>query len=823
MTTPYTATQLAHIVGGTCAGPKPNAPIQQLFLDSRTYNGHPAACFFALATATNNGHLFVADLATKGLQLAVVNTQFVNPAPHQLTLIHVPNVHDALQQFATYHRQQFVIPVVGITGSNGKTTVKEWLFQLLQPHFQVCRSPGSFNSQIGVPLSVWQLQPTDDLAIFEAGVSEPQEMPQLERVIRPTLGIFTNIGAAHQGNFESLNAKILEKSTLFTHVNKLLVCGQHTQLLAALQKALPNTQLITWGQDPGCFFVMQNIKKIGAITQLTLKYLGNAWPIALPFTDDAGVENALHAICAALLLGAPPETVCKNAKKLEHLSMRLELRSGRNNNLLINDAYSADPESISRALDFLKQHRAGKNVVVVLSDLMHLGKQAAAVYPQVADLMQRAQVDLFIGIGPAIAQYAHLFPANARYFLNSAALTGFLATAGLANSIILLKGARSFQLEKILETLAQKSHVTQLEVNLTALADNLRYFRTQLLPETKVMAMVKAFGYGGGSYEIAALLAYHRIDYLAVAYTDEGVALREAGITTPIMVMNTDAANFEKLVAYQLEPEIFSLAHLQSFLAVYGAMAGAAPTDIHLKIETGMNRLGFDAPALLTALQLLKKNPAVRVRSLFSHLAAAGQTAFSEFTQKQINTFTAIAQDATNQLGYKPLWHLLNSEGAQQHPLAQFDMVRLGIGLYGISNNVLHARHLRSVSALVTHISQLKWLEPSESVGYNRAFVATKPTRIATLPIGYADGYRRSLGNGVGKVWVNGFFAPVVGQVCMDMVMVDVTEIPCEEGDAVEVFGQHVSITQLAGWAGTISYEMLTGISQRVKRVYFQE
>ena len=823
MTPQYTAATIANIVAGKASGANPETPVQQLLIDSRTFNGHPQACFFALTTATNDGHRYVADLANRGLKIAVVKEGFPNPAPAFLTLISVPDVLLALQKLAAWHRQQFDIPVVGITGSNGKTSVKEWLHQLLRGVFQVCRSPGSFNSQIGVPLAVWGLQASDNVGIFEAGISEPGEMHRLEKIIQPTLGIFTNIGAAHQGNFASLEEKIIEKAKLFQHTPQLILPAQHVDLVQILSQNLPNTSLLLWGADATLTFCIQSMARQQHHTDITLLYKAQRLKFRLPFTDEAGIENALNAICTALHLEAAPAMIQQNCMHLAPLAMRLELLVGRNNNLLVNDTYSADPESIRRALDFIKQHQADKNLVVVLTDLMDLGSQEATVYKNVGELIARAAPHQFFGVGATLSKYAHYFPQPARFFPDTAALMGHLSTNRLQNSIVLLKGARAFALEKQLELMALQSHATRLEVNLTALAENLRYFKKQLHPKTKVMAMVKAFGYGGGSYEIAALLAYHHIDYLAVAYPDEGVALREAGITTPIMVMNSDAGNFEKLLAYQLEPEIFSIKQLQHFLAVFGAMGSPPPTKIHLKIETGMHRLGFDAAALQEAIQLLKPYPGIVVQSVFSHLAAAGQPDFEEFTQHQIATFKKLAHEASAALGYQPMRHILNSEGAQNYPDAQLEMVRLGIGLYGISSSATHAPHLRPVSALMTQISQIKNLQPGESTGYNRAFIAQKPTRIATLPIGYADGYRRTLGNGVGKVAINGQLADVVGNICMDMLMVDVTHLNCAEGDSVEIFGPHIPITTLADWAETIPYEMLTSISHRVKRVYFQE
>jgi alanine racemase len=821
---PLTAALLADCCGGQLAGGDPGTEIYQLLTDSRSFNGLPGSCFFALRTATNDGARYVSQLFNRGLTVAVVHQDFEEVLPEGACFIRVTDTLRALQIVAASRREQFNGTVVGITGSNGKTSVKEWLYQLVQPHFGVVRSPGSFNSQTGVPLSVWNLRQEAAIGLFEAGLSKPGEMALLEPIIRPTIGIFTNIGTAHQGNFESLEQKIIEKSQLFKRTEKLLACSLHKPLLELLRRTLPQVTFLTWGREPSDLLRLVNIEKQAGKSQLRVLWQDCEFLWTVPFEDPAGLENAMHAAFAALILGCPPESIGSELACLEPLAMRLELKQGAHNNLLINDTYNSDPESIDRALAFLKQHQGGRNAVIILSDLHHMGDQPEPVYEQVGRQVQAAKPTYFIGVGPEMARFHKYFPRQSAFVSDTAQLFTFLSTHPFSNSILLIKGARPFKLERLFGQLALKTHVTRLEVNLTALIDNLRYIRTLLKPETKIMAMVKAFGYGGGSFELVNALTYHHADYLAVAYTDEGVTLREAGIECPIMVMNADSTEFSRMIAHRLEPEIYSPSSLKAFIDVWQfEMPHVAEPGIHLKLETGMNRLGLKAAQLEAVIQLLIHHPEIRVKSVFSHLAAAGSAAHEDFTKSQYETFMAGVSVLENALGYRPLRHLLNSAGLFYHPDYQLDMVRPGISLYGITSHPEHRRHLRPVSSLKTHVSQIKSLETGESAGYDRAFIAQTPRRLATLPVGYADGYRRALGNGKGTVVINGQPAKVVGNVCMDMLMVDVTDLPCKEGDEAELFGNHVPVSMLATLCETIPYEILAGISGRVKRVYFQE
>jgi Alr-MurF fusion protein len=815
---------LAQICGSKAEGGDPNAAIFQLLTDSRAFNGLPGSCFFALKTLTNDGVKYIEQLANRGLSAAVVHPGFVNPSPKTLSIIEVPNTLLAMQQVATYKRNCFMGTVVGITGSNGKTTVKEWLYQLVTPHFKAIRSPGSFNSQTGVPLSVWNLSKQAAIGIIEAGISKPGEMELLEPIIRPQIGIFTNIGAAHQGNFESLDQKIKEKCLLFRAVEKLLLSSHHDHLLSVLSSALPEKSIITWGHKKSDALRILAIHTQNSQTQVKVRWKNHPYSWQMPFTDAAGIENAIHAALGALVLGVSPENIAEGLPLLEPLAMRLELRQGANGNLLINDTYNSDPESIDRAIAFLKQHQAGRNAVIILSDLHHMGESPEPVYKHIGQLVQAANPTFFIGVGPEITKYQKYFPRQSGFVPDPARLFTFLSSNPFKDCILLIKGARPFKLERLFEHLALKTHVTRLEVNLTALTDNLRYLRSLLKPTTKIMAMVKAFGYGGGSFELANALAYHHVDYLAVAYTDEGATLREAGIQLPIMVMNADPSEFFRMISLRLEPEIYSPEALKAFVDVWQfEMPHIPEAGIHLKIETGMNRLGLDVDRLQEVIHLLQQHPGVRVQSVFSHLAAAGDTRQEAFTRQQYEKFMIGVNKIEHGLGYRPICHLLNSSGIFNYPEYQLDMVRPGISLYGITNHHKHSAYLKAVSSLKTHISQLKQLKAGESAGYDRAFVAETDCVLATLPVGYADGYRRALGNGKGLAAINGKKAKVVGHVCMDMLMVDVTGLPCKEGDEAELFGSEIAVSDLADLCETIPYEILAGVSGRVKRVFFQE
>ncbi|MCH8554607.1 MAG: bifunctional UDP-N-acetylmuramoyl-tripeptide:D-alanyl-D-alanine ligase/alanine racemase, partial [Schleiferiaceae bacterium] len=713
-------------------------PISDLLTDSRTYKGFSGTCFFALRTATNDGHFYIKDLVSKGLTMAVVHRDFENPFPEKLCAIKVDNPLQALQKIAQHQRETFEGNVVGITGSNGKTTVKEWAFQLLQTHFRIARNPGSFNSQTGVPLAVWGLAPHFDLGIFEAGISKPNEMVNLARIIQPQLGIFTNIGSAHQGNFIDIQQKIAEKATLFHDVSKLLYCKDHPLLAETLPQLVPNATQLTWGKTPDNQLVIGTIEQEHQITHVHSHFQGTPLALTIPFSDAAGIENALHTAFLGLVLGLSPDAVAEGIAKLEPIAMRLEIQPGYRDNIIINDSYNSDPESIRLALQFLEQHRNERKALLILSDLGHMGQAAEEEYRRIAALLQAHQPLQLIGVGTDLRKYAAFFPEDSAYFTDTAAAKDYLFQSTFRDHIILIKGARAYQFDLLSEALSLKAHRTQLEVNLTAIAENLRHFKSLLQPQTAIMAMVKAFGYGGGGDEIAATLAYHQVDYLGVAYPDEGVALRQSGIRTPIMVLNSDEENFAVCLQYNLEPEIYSLRSLHAFLHVWSReTTQASVTNIHLKLETGMHRLGIAATDLDAVLEVLIQKPLVRVKSVFSHLAAAGDVNLMAFTQQQIDTFKGLCKIVAAKLGYMPMRHILNSGGILQFPEAQFEMVRLGIGLYGISSHPGHRIHLKPVSRLVSRITQIKTLQPGESSGYGRAFIAKNKTTIATIPIGY--------------------------------------------------------------------------------------
>jgi alanine racemase len=792
----------------------------QLLTDSRAANFSEGAVFFAISGKSHDGHQYLNDLYSKGIRQFVVENEskvdlnFLAEA----NIFLVENSVTCLQDIASFHRNQFSIPVIGITGSNGKTIVKEWLYQLLAPDFSIVKSPKSYNSQIGVPLSVWQMGVEHNLAIFEAGISTTNEMSNLQRVIKPTIGIFTNIGPAHSEGFQSMEAKIQEKAKLFVDAEKIIYCKKHESIASFLTSNFSEEKLIGWDLlllTDSCWLIVGDTK----------------YEIRLPFKDSASVENLMHCIVAMLQFGISVSTIQNRIGSLVNIPMRLELKAGKNNNYLIDDTYNNDPEGLKIALQFMQQQDMKRNKVLILSEMHEIGLEPSVLYRQISTLVSKKNISIFIGIGKEIAKHKLLFPINSLFYDDVDELIEFLPNLEIKDSLLLIKGARVFQFERIVQFLAQKIHRTVLEINLNALANNLKVFRQIVKPETKIMVMVKAFAYGSGTHEIAHLLQYHKVDYLAVAYTDEGVQLREHNITLPIMVMNPSVDEFETLAKYNLEPEIYSFSILKSLVvsrqsSVNGRHSQTTnyelrTTKIHLAIDTGMHRLGFEEDNIDELCEVLSTNN-IQVASVFSHLVGADGAEFDDFSEKQALLFDKIAHQIEDVLGYTFLKHLLNSAGITRHTRFQYDMVRLGIGLYGIEADGHPANfHLQNVSTLKTIISQIRSVESGESVGYSRKGFVQKDSKIATLAIGYADGYSRVFGNGNGKVWIKGKLAPIIGNVCMDMCMVDITGVEAEEGDEVTVFGENLSVEQVAKWANTISYEILTSVSERVKRVYY--
>jgi alanine racemase len=808
--------------------------IKELVIDTRKVSEPEHSLFIALASDRRNGHDFIRAAYEKGIRSFLVQQQIdVNKFP-SANFILVKDTLQALQQFTAAYRKQFNIPVIGVTGSNGKTVVKEWLFQLLGDQYNIVRSPKSYNSQIGVPLSVWLLERENDLAIFEAGISQAGEMDKLEKIIQPSIGIFTNIGEAHSEGFLNQRQKINEKLVLFRHATQLVYCSDYPELNECIVQYRNQTkstdfslQLFTWSQKHDADLRITDIDKQYNYTVIHAVYRDNAASITIPFTDPASVENAVHCWSTMLLLGVEQSYISEKMTTLHSVAMRLELRHGINDCTIINDSYNSDLTSLQIALDFLAQQRQHPHHTVILSDMLQIGKSDAELYEEVAALIHRRAVQRFIGIGPALHKYRSFFRTDKKlrsvFFKSTDEFLRQFHLLTFGNEAILLKGARTFRFEKIDLLLEQKIHQTVLSINLSSLTNNLNVFRGKLKPGVKLMAMVKAFSYGSGSFEIAHLLQFSGVDYLTVAYTDEGVALRKAGITMPIMVMSPDALSFDRMIAWKLEPELYNLRSLQTFLDM-AATLKVKDYPVHIKLDTGMHRLGFTEPDLEHLAAILNLAPSVKVATIFSHLAASEDASFDDFTDEQAARFRRMSEDLIQRLGYAPLRHLCNSAAIGRHPALHFDMVRLGLGLYGIDGSGTLQSKLRQISTLKTTIAQIKDVTAGETVGYGRKGNITEDKRIATICIGYADGYPRALGNGRAYVLVHGKKAPLVGVVCMDMCMIDITGIPdAKEGDEVIVFGPELPLTQVAEWAGTISYEIMTGISERVKRIYVNE
>ena len=813
--------------------------IEQLLLDSRKIYSPVTSLFFAIKGPRRDGHQFIPELYKRGVRNFIVSQKIDTTAYPEANFLFLEDTLDALQQLAAYHRQQFNIPVIGITGSNGKTIVKEWLYQLLQEDFHIVRSPKSYNSQIGVPLSVWQMNEQHTLAIFEAGISQPGEMDDLWEMIQPTIGVVTNIGEAHSEGFKSIQQKITEKIKLLKGAGQVVFCSDHTALAQAIddiqEAETPAKQKKTfirfgWGHKENAGGLqITKIKRVAATVHITALINRESRTVIIPFTDDASIENAVTCWCVLHLLKISYEKIESRMINLQPVNMRLELKKGINHCTIINDSYSADLSSLDMALNFLDQQSAGGKKTAVLSDFLQSSISDEMLYERVVENLKKHRVSRLIGIGEKISDnlrhwllkpepglLIELFPSTGAF------IRQFLSSQ-FKEETILIKGARAFAFEQIAQLLEQKVHQTVLEINLGAIAHNLKEYQKLLKPSTKVMAMVKAFAYGSGGAEIAGILQYHKVDYLGVAYADEGVELRRAGITLPIMVMNPEVNAFESIVENKLEPEIYSFEMLEAF-DKFIQQEGLQQYPIHIEIETGMNRLGFvseDMDKLSVALQLTSS---FKIQTVFSHLAASEEASQDEFTLHQFKIFDKAEKELQEKLGYTFIRHISNTAAVIRHPQLQMDMIRLGIGLYGVDSSGTGTLNLQTVATLKSTIAQVKHLMKGDSVSYNRKGVVNKDAVIATIRIGYADGYPRRLGNGAGSVWVNGKRAPVMGNVCMDMLMIDVTDIPgVQEGTDVIIFGDQLPVQELAHWAGTIPYEIMTGISQRVKRVYFEE
>lgn len=828
--------QICKWVHGTWLQKDGDHTIEELCIDTRKIGQAELALFIALKTNHRDGHSFIADAYEKGVRNFLVSTEVDCALYKSANFVLVKDTLDALQQIAANHRKHFDLPVIGITGSNGKTIIKEWLYQLLAESFHAVRSPKSYNSQIGVPLSVWLMEQGHNLGIFEAGISQPGEMSNLEKIIQPTIGIFTNVGEAHSEGFLNDRQKINEKLVLFRHAKQLIYCKDHHELNQCVGQYInqirnsngeDNQELFTWSMKTDADLRVTHVEKDLGKSEITATYKEQEIKITIPFTDHASIENSIHCWCAMILLGIDQDAIAQRMIHLTPVKMRLELRHGINDCTFINDTYNSDLTSLLIALEYLEQQKQHQHHTVILSDMLQIAKPDSELYEEVADLISRKHIYRFIGIGPVLYKHKSIFRKYKKmrsiFFKTTDDFLKKFHHITFNNEAILLKGARVFQFERITTLLEQKVHQTMLSINLSSLIHNLNVFRSKLKPGVKTMAMVKAFSYGSGSYEVAHRLQYSGVDYLSVAYTDEGIALRKAGITMPIMVMSPDTNSFDRMIAWKLEPEIFNIRSLEAFLQIAGTLQ-VEQYPVHIKLDTGMHRLGFMKNELEALANALENNPHVNVVSVFSHLAASEDPTQDAFTAHQAKEFKEMCDKLLAKLTNEPIRHICNSAAIARHPELHYDMVRLGLGLYGIDSSGALQKELKQIGTLITTIAQIKTVPANESIGYGRAYVSDKERRIATISIGYADGYPRALGNGVGHVLIHGKKAKITGVVCMDMCMVDVTDIPeAKEGDEVIVFGEGLSLTQLAKWSGTIPYEIMTGISQRVKRVYENE
>lgn len=818
----YTLDEIARITGGFVLG-QSSVKLNRILTDSRSLNMPGETLFVAIKGSSHDGHNYIQDLYNKGVRQFMVTSMVRQPSLFPAAgFLCVDDTLKAIQKLAAHYRSQYTAPVTAITGSNGKTVVKEWLAGFLSGYKNVLRSPKSYNSQLGVPLSVFLLNSRYDLAVFEAGISFPGEMGRLQEILRPDTGIFTNIGPAHQENFEDTRHKISEKLILFKGVSTLIFCSDHSLVRQQVTRFFEgsNTRLLSWSVgDTGEVRVHMN-EKSDQGTEIHLVFKTSEYRFSIPFSDKASRENAIHCAVWWVAMGFDFDVFAARSSEIEPVSMRLEVKEGINDTIVVNDSFNSDLYSLRIAMDTLHHQARGRGKVVVLSDILQSGYNPDILYQEVAEIMNRNAVTFFVGVGGTIAAYRDMFQMPTAFFADVATLINQLHAIPLAKSAVLLKGARQFRFEQLMKRLEKKVHETLFEINLNALAHNLAFYRTLLPAGTRVMVMVKAFSYGSGMLEIANLLQFNRADYLAVAFADEGVELRRNGVSLPVMVMNPDTDSFDTIVEYNLEPEIYSFRTLETFSNLI-AKIGISGFPVHIKIDTGMHRLGFGENDISGLIALLNANPALRVASVFSHLAASEDHAEDEFTRAQLDRFKSICDRIVRETGKTFLRHIANTSAIERFPDAAQDMVRLGIGLYGFSS--LYGDKLEPAGCLRTSISQIRTLTPGDTVGYNRKGKVTRDAVIATLPIGYADGIFRSLGNGNASFYINRKKAPTIGNICMDMCMIDITGIPSKEGDEVVLFRNTEDVAELSRAAGTIPYEFLVHISQRVKRIYMQE
>ena len=817
-----TSSDIASIVNGKLTGPS-DLPVTEIVTDTRQLSVSEGLLFFALKGKNHDGHSFIDNLYRQGIRSFVVEKIPTEVDKYDgAAFILTVNSVEALQSLASFRRKSFHSPIIAVTGSAGKTIVKEWLADIIGLITPVIRSPKSYNSQIGVPLSIMKLDDKYKLGIFEAGISMPGEMAKLQKVIDPDIGIITNIGDAHSENFPDNKMKVEEKLKLFINSSMIIYCSDHELIHQSIRSSniLKSKKLVHWSckNKEARIFVKKNSLRPGH-TGVIMTFNGIENDFDIPFTDRASVENAITVASVCLALDTPADIISKGIASLESVAMRMEMKSGINNCQLIEDYYNSDPGSLGMALEYLRSQE-GRNTTLVLSDFVQSGRDEKDLYGEVARQVRKTGINKFIGIGKALVRNRTLFENGSKFFHTTDEFVNNFTSAEFINEIILLKGARIYEFEKIGKLLEKQIHQTVLEINLDAISHNLNEFRRQLNPGTRIMAIVKAFAYGAGPAEISALLEYHRVSYLAVAYVDEGVELRNSGVTLPVMVMNPDPSALELMIKYSLEPEIYSLLSLEQFLAI-ASKHGLVNYPVHIKIDTGMHRLGFMPEDIEKLAEKIRNQEYVKIISVFSHLAASEDPALDNFSHHQVEVFLQAVQKISDSTGYPFLRHILNSSGIARFPQYQFEMVRPGIGMYGVGH--FEGLDLKTTGRFRTRISQIKKIKAGEPVGYGCADVSENDRIIAILPVGYADGLSRKLGNRIGNLWINGSRVPIIGNICMDMCMVDITGLNAETGDEAEIFGENISIDEIATKCQTIPYEILTSIPRRVKRVFFRD
>ncbi len=814
--------EIAAILNGRLKGPS-DLLVTEIVIDSRQLSYSEGLAFFAITGKNHDGHNFIDILFQKGIRIFVVEKLPGKMEKYtDASFIVVRNTVEALQRIAAYIRKAFKSPVIAVTGSAGKTVVKEWLADVLGISTSVIRSPKSYNSQIGVPLSVLKLDEKYKLGVFEAGISMPGEMDRLREIINPDIGVITNIGDAHRENFNDDKTKAAEKLKLFKDCSLIIYCSDHKLIHSLIMddRNLRTKKLVDWSAEnkSASVFVEKRSSEDGH-TSLRIRHKRKAYDIIIPFVDRASVDNAILVATVCLALGTDSKILIKGISSLVSVAMRMEMKNGINNCQLIEDYYNSDPGSLGMALEYLISQR-GRSTTLILSDFVQSGRAEQELYQEVSGLIEKTGIDKFIGIGNALVRNRALFVNGAGFYQSTEDFIRDFNSSGFRNEIILLKGARIFEFEKIGKLLEQQIHQTVLEINLDALSHNLNEFRRYLNPDTRIMAMVKAFAYGAGSAEIASFLEYHRVSYLAVAYADEGAELRNAGVTLPVMVMNPDPSAAELMIRYSLEPEIYSFLSLEKFTTV-ASRHGLINYPVHIKIDTGMHRLGFMPEEVASMAEIIAGAECIRVISVFSHLAASEDPSLDHFSHRQVELFLKTSDEIAKIIGYPFLRHILNSSGIARFPQFQFDMVRPGIGMYGVGN--FPGLNLKTTGRFRTTISQVKKISKGEPVGYGCADVSENDRIIAILPVGYADGLNRKLGNRKGSLFIKGTKVPVIGNVCMDMCMADITGLNINEGDEAEIFGENISIEEIAAECQTIPYEILTSIPGRVKRVFFRD